>query len=871
MASPSLTGLDAPTFLENVVNSVPQIIDGDVTFTDADNDFNGGTLVVGGLLAEDQVSVASGQVIYMSGGVVWYDADGAGAGAAVAIGTATGGVGAAFTVTFNTAATSAGIEALIESLTYANSSDTPTADRSITISITDAAGNGLGGPLTYTQQTGGDNPFTVGHVFSNRQVGLGDFDADGDLDLITASNAGRMNYYENTGSAAAPVYTEVTGVGFPTGPFIDRGTAKPALGDIDGDGDLDMIVGIYDGTFVFMENTGDAQNPFFVVTTGASNPFDGLDVGRGATPILVDQDGDGDLDLISGMINPISGLSYYENIGDATTADFVERTGGANPYDGLPFSFSLSPTLGDVDGDGDRDLVVGEFWGNQPLTYFENTGTDAAPVWVERTGGDNPFNGYSPGYISAPTLADIDGDGDIDLLVGRYNYPATIDYFENTTVTVPTITVHVAGEGETIVGGATAEVLAGTSEGELIQGGAGNDVLKGNDGDDTLDGGADDDTLVGGNGDDTIIGGDGNDDLTGGAGADDMAGGDGDDYYTTDGLDTLTEDAGEGTDTVRSSVTFTLGANFENLLLSGSANINGTGNGENNILTGNVGNNVLTGLGGNDTIYGMGGNDTLYGGDGTDTLDGGNGDDFVYGGANNDTLVGGSGADWLDGGTGNDGMTGGTGNDTYVVDSKTDVVTEMANQGTDTVQTTLASYTLGANLENLVGTLGAKQTLTGNAERNTVTGGAGADIIDGKDGNDHIVGAGGNDRMTGGLGADVFVLLDSDMVRSTVGGTRQADTVMDFNVGQGDRIDLSAIDADIGLGGDQAFSFVRTFTRHAGEARLTYVASSNTTALQLDVDGDGVADYQLNLKDGDFTNSLIVQGSDPVNRGGWVL
>ncbi len=112
MTAPTLTGL-APsiTFAENTVNTTPQVIDSDVTFSDAEGNFNGGALTVSGLLAEDRVSILSGAVISLVAGVVYYDADGVGGAAAVAIGTASGGVGATFTVTFNASATSAAIDA----------------------------------------------------------------------------------------------------------------------------------------------------------------------------------------------------------------------------------------------------------------------------------------------------------------------------------------------------------------------------------------------------------------------------------------------------------------------------------------------------------------------------------------------------------------------------------------------------------------------------------------------------------------------------------------------------------------------------------------------------------------------------------------
>ena len=241
--------------------------------------------------------------------------------------------------------------------------------------------------------------------------------------------------------------------------------------------------------------------------------------------------------------------------------------------------------------------------------------------------------------------------------------------------------------GDLAIGTAAGETLTGTAGEDNLQGAGGNDTLLGLAGNDALNGGA------------------GNDVLNGGAGADTLAGGTGNDTFVVDdALDVVTEAAAAGTDTVRTTLAaFTLGANVENLLFTGAGNFSGTGNALNN---------------------------TIAGGAGADTLSGG---------AGNDTLVGGAGAD---------AMTGGTGNDTYIVDNALDVVTEAAGAGIDRVQTTLASYTLEANVENLTLTGAGSHSGTGNALANTILGSTGADTLNG---------AGGNDLLVGGAGNDVFV------------------------------------------------------------------------------------------------------------------
>jgi Ca2+-binding RTX toxin-like protein len=289
--------------------------------------------------------------------------------------------------------------------------------------------------------------------------------------------------------------------------------------------------------------------------------------------------------------------------------------------------------------------------------------------------------------------------------------------------------------------------------------------------------------------------------LDGKAGADTLRGGPGNDTYVVDNAaDALFENAGEGTDTVQASIAWTLAANFENLTLTGTAAINGTGNGAANVLQGNGGANVLDGGAGNDTLRGGAGNDTYLVESASDivTENASEGTDLVNAsvswtlaanvenltltgaGAINATgntlanvLQGNAAANTLNGAAGSDTMRGGGGNDTYVVDAATDVVVENASEGTDTVQSAIA-WTLGANVEHLTLTGTAAINGTGNTLANTLQGNAAANTLNGGAGNDTLRGGGGNDVLVVDSAADVVVENASegdDTVQSPVAWT----------------------------------------------------------------------------------------------------
>ena len=384
---------------------------------------------------------------------------------------------------------------------------------------------------------------------------------------------------------------------------------------------------------------------------------------------------------------------------------------------------------------------------------------------------------------------------------------------------------------------------------------------------------------IGGGGDDILIGNDSANILNGGAGADTMNGGAGDDIYFVDNVNDDVVEANEvGFDEIRSTVSYDLAGRYvERLVLLGSADINAIGNSKANRLVGNDGDNILDGKGGADLMAGGKGNDTYvvnHAGDrvyenrneGFDEIRSavsydlagtyverlvllGSADLNATGNSQANRLVGNSGDNILNGLGGADQMAGGLGDDTYHVDNVGDRIYESAGQGRDHVIASINFNLAGIYAEDLTLTGSARYGI-GNSLDNVITGNAEYNILSGGGGDDVLIGGGSFDAMSGGAGRDTFMFLS--VLDSTVAAS---DRISDLEAQ--DIIDLSRIDADTTTNGDQAFAFVDAFSGQAGQATLTF--GGGVTMLNLDVDGDGVADFMLRMN------------GDHRSHEGWVL
>ena len=604
---------------------------------------------------------------------------------------------------------------------------------------------------------------------------------------------------------------------------------------------------------------------------------------------VISQDADGKVSVSwSEYQSVVSGLSGRVQFDAKPIDQLVYGSPGDDVIFGLDGNDSVSGNGGNdvIDGGTENDNLNGNA-GSDQLTGGEGSDVATGGAGNDTINGDAPSAGASRLMSMSVAAASAAGE-DTAVFSGRVSEYA-VSYNANTkgfsiadnvpgrdgTDTVTGTEYFRFSDGTRAASSLVSMNIDGTEASDKITGGTGDDKLRG----------------LGGN--DTINGNGGNDEIDGGAGADIMSGGDGDDSYVVDNAgDKVKENArpGGGTDTVYTSLpAYTMPANVENLVYTGESGFSGKGNKSSNRMTGGPGADTLDGQKGTDVMFGLGGDDTYVVDSPADLVNEGpdsgtdavissvtvttlssnvevlslskgniNGtgnalDNVIVGSSRNNILSGGDGADTLIGGKGNDSFYGETsaspGDDADTVaysDATKGVTFSLAN--TLTGQNTVGSGTDriydNSSIENLTGS-NFNDALTGSAIGNVIRGANGNDTIAGLTGADFLIGDGGLDLIDCGSDTDidrVAYVLSSD---SPVGTNR--DQVSNFATGV-DIIDLSVMDANTSLDGDQAFAFSDATP---GSYSVWYAINGPDLVVSGDNNGDAVADFEILLKNVD--------------------
>ncbi|MCX7383820.1 MAG: hypothetical protein NT133_20915 [Alphaproteobacteria bacterium] len=569
--------------------------------------------------------------------------------------------------------------------------------------ITGAVGVSAGGKLTLVNGgtiagTGGTAIAAGGDLFLSLLPGYGF------VGNVVANPAGVLQGQLHLASAAST--GTITGLGTAFQNFKVLGVDVGATWAVVGDNTLPSATSHVYGTLQLAGNlTGQSISPYGIIIEAGGTISGHGTLGSFIYPAGLLEAAGGTL-VLAGRVAAHTAI----RIAPGATAEATAIFAGFYQHDAFAFGGPNATLIVDTPTNFSNKLTHLAQSDRVDLVGIDVTSAEfiGSNLVVHHTGGaDLSFPVASVDLINPVILPATDGAGG-SILTFAGDTAWTVD--------APGVTIdEQSGWGRDTISASIDYVLPANVEDLTLAGGAlhgdGNALAN------LITGNALDNILAGLGGNDTLIGGAGNDRLDGGTGADAMSGGTGNDTYVVDNLtDGISEAAGEGTDTVQSSVDWTLGANIEVLVLVGTA-INGTGNELANTITGN---------------------------DGGDTLNGGKGNDNLTGGAGNDTLTGGAGKDT---------MVGGVGDDSYNIDNIGDAVSELANQGIDKVISSI-SYTLGSNVENLTLISAASVNGTGNARANIIIGNPGNNVLDGGDGNDTLRGAAGNDTLLGGAGND---------------------------------------------------------------------------------------------------------------------
>jgi Ca2+-binding RTX toxin-like protein len=700
---------------------------------------------------------------------------------------------------------------------------------------------------------GTGNDTLVGNSGNDTLVGGdGDDSLDGDLwgygDDSLDGGAGNDNLVSGTGDDSLN-----GGYGFDT---LDGGPGNDSL--IGGDGDDSLNGDLWDDGNDSLDG-------------GAGN--DSLDGGDGNDNL---DGGAGDDSLNGGYgFDTLAGGEGNDSLDGGESSDNLDGGDGDDSLDGGNGHDSLNGGLGNdtLVGGADFDQIDGGAGNADAVSYASagegvevdlNQGQAYDREWWNPPSIDFDTLTNIENVIGSPFDDDLTGDGNANRLDGGDGRDTLEGGAGNDTLVggtgLDTAAYREAGTGVTIS-------LALAAAQNTV--GAGTDTLSGIE---SLLGSAFNDRLTGNGGNNILEGGWGNDSLYGNAGLDTASYALANSGVTVSLALTGAQDTGgAGTDTLSSIENLTGGA-FDDLL---------TGNGAANVLDGGTGHDSLDGGSGNDLLDGGAGDDLLNGNTGTDTasyasaeagvtvnlnlagtqdtggagldtltaienltgsahadtLTGNTAANTLSGGAGHDSLDGGSGNDLLDGGPGDDLLNGGTGTDTVSYASAGAGVTVNLNLA-GAQDTGGAGFDTLVAIESLTGSAQA-DTLLGNAVANTLAGGDGADSLAGGAGNDVLRGGAGADSLVGGLGADKF---DYDALLDSLVGS--PDLISDFVSAQIDKLDLSTLDANLALAGNQAFSFIGNATfSAAGQVRYDAAAG----LVQANVDAALGADLEIQL------------------------
>lgn len=720
MANPVLSDFDSSvTFDENTVNAGLVVIDDSVTLTNDDDDFDGSTFIVTGVIGtstdEDVlgiVSVGDGEgEIHVDGTSLSYGG--------ILIGSVTGGTVTPLTVTFNAAATTTAVEQVYESLAYANTSDMPGASRTFRIGLNDRDGAGFAAE------------FTVGITLEND-----DPDARDDLFSVNEDSVLNGNVLIDSGNG---VDSDPDGDGL-TVQAGDIVTAQGVTVTMQANGDFSYVgppdyAGQDSFTYVVEDGVGGSANATVTIDIVPINDAPTIITPAAAT---VDENEKLALKIVAADVDDTR--FFYEIIGGAD-ADFLRINNFGNLYFFSPADFE-DPRDADADSVYEVIVQVSDSGGLAVERTFAITVSDINEI--EGSGGDDDLGGTEDkDAISGGKGNDvIHGEGGDDKLNGG----AGKDHIEG-------------GDGnDDIKGGKGGDKIEGGGGDDKIEAGDGHNDIYGGDGQDDIKGGKDKDDIRGGKGDDKIKGRDGNNDIYGGEGEDDIKGGkDKDDIRGGDDDDTI--DAGDGNNVVKGGdgKDDIKGGKGEDDIKGGKGDDTIKAGGGNNVVKGGKGNDFIKAGKKNDTINGGRHDDKIKAGDGRNVVDGGDGEDDIEGGKDEDKIDGGVGNDMIKAGDGKDQVKGGKGKDTISGGKKAD---KLAG---------------GRDDDGIKGGAG-KDAVKGGKGNDMLSGDAGNDLVSGGKGNDLVSGGEGKDLLIGGGGEDAF-LFDADLKKGNV------DTIADFGPG----------------------------------------------------------------------------------------